>query len=285
MFREIESFLSLWDRFKLWWKEKRSPPVDSIAARFVKLFESHGIYRNQIPRFIGHDLTLADVQSDESLVIKLTDELLDDVCKMFAIQREWLDGADKEIYPIHHFYKHHEDFSCFIDDLKQSDSRLSGVLIVPQSANSQSQAVINLVETIGYIGDKPIDRYHLCVFDSYSYWKSRAYMTACIAIAFKKDVYINGITLPNKIINKLSTGENLLNELAETKRESDKKSWYAEDIVNEPEKYLKGVDPESDKFGIKAALSMWLDLEEQGFMNTGINKNFRDKFVTELKKY
>ncbi len=285
MLGEIVSALSIWDRFVSLWNKFRKPTEDSVATRLVSLLESHGVHRNQIPRFVGHDLTLSDVQNDETLLNKLTDEILDDVCDRFAIQREWLDGAEEQIYPIHHFYKHHEDFVSFIDKIKLSNNQLSGVLIVPQSVDSNAQAVINLVETIDYIGDKPIDRYHLCVFDSYSYWKTRAYMTACIAIAFKKNVYINGITLPNKIISKFGTGENLLNKLAESKWAVDKKRWYAEDMVHEPKVYLKDVDPESDKFGFKAALGMWLDLEEQGFMNTGINKNFRDKFITELKKY
>ena len=77
-------------RYRAW----RNPPV---ASRFIRLFESHGIHRNQISRFIGHDLTLKDVQDDASLLAKIDEPLLEAVCERFAVRREWLDGAEPQI--------------------------------------------------------------------------------------------------------------------------------------------------------------------------------------------
>lgn len=57
VFGEIESALSIWDRFRNWYRSRRSravPLVESVATRFVRLLESHGVHRNQIPRFIGY---------------------------------------------------------------------------------------------------------------------------------------------------------------------------------------------------------------------------------------
>jgi hypothetical protein len=51
----------------------RSPgdPADSVVSRFVRLFETHGVHRNQIPRFLGVGLSVRDVQDDASLIDKL----------------------------------------------------------------------------------------------------------------------------------------------------------------------------------------------------------------------
>jgi len=72
---EVESFFNLWERFKP--KSKAEP---TLVSRFVAVFEEHGVHRNQIPRFFGHDLTLADVATDDRLLPKLTDEILQDLC-------------------------------------------------------------------------------------------------------------------------------------------------------------------------------------------------------------
>ncbi|HYD57382.1 MAG TPA: hypothetical protein VEB41_10790, partial [Burkholderiales bacterium] len=62
---------------------------DTLAARFVSLFESHGVHRNQIPRFLNAGLALRDVQDDSALVSGLNDSLLDAACEKFAVRREW----------------------------------------------------------------------------------------------------------------------------------------------------------------------------------------------------
>lgn len=113
VFSEINSALSLWGKLKeLYrsWKHPKAPPAESVTARFVRLFETHGVHRNQIPRFFGHNLTLKDVQDDASLIAKLDEEMLADACTRFAVRREWLDGSEKKVHPEHDFYKHPEEF-------------------------------------------------------------------------------------------------------------------------------------------------------------------------------
>lgn len=88
-----------------------TPPAETVATRFVGLLESHGVHRNQIPRFIGHGLTLTDVQDDTALLAKLDEPLLDAVCTQFAVHREWLDGAGPQIHPVHDFYKQNVELS------------------------------------------------------------------------------------------------------------------------------------------------------------------------------
>ena len=105
-----DGFKAVLDAWK-WWQGRNER---SVADRFFLLLESHGVHRNQIPRFIGHGLMLADVQNSATLNPKLTEALLNDVCDKFAVRREWLDGAEPEIYKRHDFYKKPENFLTFL---------------------------------------------------------------------------------------------------------------------------------------------------------------------------
>lgn len=166
----------------------------SIATRFLNLFETHGIHRNQIPSFI-HGLTIADVQTEQSLLPKFNDELLNYVCELFAVRREWLDGASDEIYETHDFYKHPELCEEFIQRLKAHENAVHhyGVLLVAKDSKSwHESAVIVLSETIELGNGKLIDRYYICNNWSYNYFKSKGYLTACVALLWKNNINIQG---------------------------------------------------------------------------------------------
>lgn len=285
---EVEAALSLWDRVKKSLHARKNPPVESIATRFISLFESHGVFRNQIPRFFGHSLTVQDVQNDASLVAKLDETILEAACKRFAVRREWLDGAESQIHPRQDFYKHPERFAGFLMQLKTAnpDGELMGVLIAPSDQDWQAGALLILQETVGAVGERPIYRYHLCNNWVFSYWKARAYLTACVAIAWKNQVYVHGIRMPNKEIARLAEGKTLLGWQGEGIWELGQKTWDPEDMALKPRAFLEGVDPEQDNFGIKSGLRLWLDLEEQGLMGTGcLVTNVRQLYQQELEKY
>jgi hypothetical protein len=107
-------------KFWNWFRTRRKPPVESVATRLVRLFESHGVRRNQIPRFINHGLTLKDVQDDASLLPKLDEMFVAAVCERFAVRREWLDGVESQIHPCLDFYKNPE--SCGFRSMPVHDS-------------------------------------------------------------------------------------------------------------------------------------------------------------------
>lgn len=277
-------------KFWNWVRGRKSASTETIVTRFVRLFESHGVHRNQIPRFIGHGLTLKDVQDDASLLAKLDEPLLEDACEMFVVRREWLDGAETQIHPCHDFYKYPEKFAGFLTSLKNNnfDADIQGVLIAPEELGD-TDALLILQETIGFVGEKPIYRYHLCHNWLFTYWKARAYLTACVAIAWKENAFVHGVRLPNKEIEKLAEGMTLLGWKDEGIWELGIATWHPEDMALEPGAFLKDVDPEIDNFGIKSALGLWLDLEEKGLMDTGMGADFSVKakqlFQQELEKY
>jgi hypothetical protein len=284
IFSEINSGISILERLKKWWHERQNP---SVVTRFVRLFEGHGVHRNQIPRFIGHGLTLKDVQDDGSLLTKLDEALLDSVCNKFSVRREWLDGAEKQIYPEHDFYKHPEEFAKFLDGLiaANPEGDIQGVLITPEERTAHIDALLILQETIGSVGNKPIYRFHLSNNWSYTYWKARAYLTACIAVAWKRQVFVTGVFCSKKEIEKIASGESMLGWEGKGIWKFGQRTWYPEDMALQPDAYLNDIDPEIDSFGIISALKLWLDLDRMGLMDTEMNKNVRQLFQQELEKY
>lgn len=263
---------------KDWWlpwmsrKEKREAHARGIASRVIHVFEAHGVHRNQIPRFFGHGLTLEDVQRDECLLPKLTDALLEEVCKTFALRREWLDGADENAYEVHCFYKHPEDFASFIDDLKAEnpDGVIDGVVIAPVERVGEARALLVLEEQVGWVGDTPIFRYHLCDEWVFSYWKCRAYLAACVAIAWRKQIYLQGVTAKSKDVRRLVKDATLMAwRSAPISRIGQR--WYPEDMCLKPEVFLNGIDPEHQRYGVRAGLALWLDLHSEGWMETGLS--------------
>lgn len=292
MIGEILSTLNIIEktgRFIDWVRKTQKPPPDSVSSRFIELFESHDVHRNQIPRFFGHGLTVKDLQDETALLCKLDEPVLDAACSLFGVRREWLEGAESQVYPCHDFYKHPEDVAPFLTALREKnpDGGLDGILIAP--TEKAGDALIILSEVIGGVGEKPIYRYHLCNNWLFDYWKSRAYLTAFIAIACRHGVHIRGGSLPSKEIKRMAEGDMLLvseNGVPDSRRG---KLWYPEDMALKPDDYLAGVDPEQDRFGVLSALDLWLRLEEKGYMDTGLSMYPREKirasFEQALEKY
>lgn len=279
MIGEILSALNIVEkagRFFVWVRKTRKDPADTVSSRFIELFESHDVHRNQIPRFFGHGLTVKDVQDEATLLGKLDEPLLDAACSLFGVRREWLEGAESQVYPCHDFYKHPEEVAPFLTALaeKNREGSLGGVLVAP--SEEEGVALVVLREAIGSVGEKPIYRYHLCGNWLFEYWKSRAYLTAFVAIAWKHGVHVRGSFLPSKEIERIAEGEALLRAENGGSISKGVKLWYPEDMALEPEVYLSGIDPESDKFGLKAALNLWLKLEEYGYMETGLSMYKRE---------
>lgn len=270
---QVTAALSILDRIRKCWHGRKRPPAETVATRFVGLLESHGVHRNQIPRFIGHGLTLTDVQDDAALLAKLDEPLLDAVCTQFAVHREWLDGAEPQIHPVHDFYKQPEEFAQFLDKLiaGHPTGNTAGMVLAPRETHRDAESLIIFEEAVGAVGGKPINRYHLVAGGPFGYWKSRAYLTACVAIAWKRGVRMQGRKVPEKAIARLAQGAALLGWQGKGIRSIHGKRWYPADMALRPDAFLAGIDPERDDFGIHSALQRWLDLHRQGLMDTGIN--------------
>lgn len=268
-------------------EESKNP--ESIATRFFKLFEAHGVHRNQIPSLIDHGLTIADVQTDESLLLKLNDELLDGVCELFAVRREWLDGASNEIYKTHDFYKHPELCEAFIKRLKSHENAVhhQGVLLVAKKSKAwHESAVLILEETLELANDKFINRYYILNNWSFNYFKSVGYLTACVALLWKNQIYIQGRAVTQETIRKYQEGESLFEAYSYEEGGSlpnHGSRWHTEDLAISPEVYLECVA--EGVRGKMLALDLWLELESDGYMDAGFNKTYpkiRENFEQAL---
>jgi len=77
-----------------WFKEA---PVRTVAYRFLKVFNDHGVKITQIQRLIP-EVTLDKVTDPMALLPALTNDVLDRTAKLFGIERAWLDGVDPRMY-------------------------------------------------------------------------------------------------------------------------------------------------------------------------------------------
>lgn len=287
IFGEVDSLLSLGERIWRWFKNPIASQ-ETIASRFVQIFESHAINRNQIPKFFGHGLTIADVQTDELLLPKLSEEILADACSIFAIRRQWLDGEDKQIYPLHNFYKMPAEFDRFLKSLGPNENyRIQGELLVVKNKSKKLHfdAILVIEETIGEINDRPVYRYHICDNWIFTYWKARVYMAACVAAASRNGVYVKGRYISEEYFNKYSEGLQFFKyEIGNSwgaMPPPGSGKWYPDRLLDDPEFFLEGID---EAYGLKTGLSFWLDLEEQGDLKCGEHINpaksrFKEKLV------
>ena len=280
MFGEIESFCALVDRVKNLFKSHSNPSSDSkelVSTRLVQLYEAHGVHRNQIPKVIGQGLTLHDVSTDERLLEKLTDKILSSTCQLFGINRDWLDGASDEIYPTYNFYKCPAKFEVFLSSLlaKSGSDCLDGVLLSVDKVDCRIESVLILQETIDSINEKPYYRYYLCSGWFLSYWKSRGYVSACVAMCWKNNVYVHGLYVDKPTVDKYTHGNHLLDFGYNGVHQLNGIRWYAEDLALVPEIYLNNIDPEKNQFALNAALSLWFQLYHQGYLDT----SYTDKSV------
>jgi hypothetical protein len=265
---------------------KRKEEKDSVSARFVRLFESHGVSRNQIPRVFKHGLTLVDVDNDGILLEKLSldDSIIEDACNIFAIRREWLDGASPQVYPLHFFYREPDTVIKYIEKLNIIEGEFATQLFVfkPATKSLNSPALLIFQERIGMIDnnpDNPFYRYHLCSEHYYSSYKDRPYLAAIIASCSLRGILIRGFIVSEKVIMKIASGETIP-PLPLTKEVED--IWHPDDITLEPKVFLDGIS-----YGKHAALKLWLELESKGCMKLGIGSKkeieARQLFEQELK--
>lgn len=237
IFGELESFFSLLGRAKRFVAGATSAN-SSIASRFVKIFENHGIHRNQIPHFVNGKLTHAQVQDDETLLNALDEELLVEATSKFAVRREWLDGADSQIYPLHDFYKKPEQFATWIEALSSRSGWSTGVLMVVKDEAHEFDALLVFEERFAWIGEKPIYRYHLCNNWIFSHWKSRVYLTACVASAWKRNVYVSGRYVGIDNIRQHQEGQAFLNYSFDSALPMSGQHWHPEDLALRPDVLL-----------------------------------------------
>ena len=289
MLDQVDAGFNLWERYKRWRESRAGKASDNVASRFVRLFESHGIARNQIPRFFGHSLKFADVKNDDVLLEALDSQMVSDAAALFGVKPEWLECADSQIYKPHDFYKKPGEFREFLEGLIATGRAISGFLFVADTApkSFDLDGLIVLEEEIDHLDGEPVYRYHLCNNWLFSYWKSRAYLTACVSIAWEREVHLNGRKVPFEFLERYSEGEELIGMELSKRRSPPGGLWHPEDMALDPEKFIENLD--EGPFGQLSGIELWLGLQAEGF---GISESFESVYrgrtfeekLLELKK-
>jgi len=288
--------------YKFFWKapsEKETKQAEdipeTIATRLVALFESHGVHRNQIPEFFGHDLDIPSCASDEKLLDKITPEIIHDAVVLFGVNKDWLEGSSKEIYDIPDFYKYPERFEQYLVELLKNTpvdkNRLYAYVLTSEKRLTAAEydSLIVIAEPIGELNQREIYKYHLLGCWVINYWKSRAFFTACCALLNKYEIYAGGKIVKQTWLNRVYEGLELF-EYDFSERNGGVKfpivgSWVVHEFIEVPDVYLKGMNTEGGR-AIPLAIGKWLDLNEKGYMrcssehedfHTGVEKLFKEK--------
>lgn len=106
----------------------------------------------------------------------------------------WDCGVDAQIYETHDFYKQPEKYWAFLANLVgDSEHLIVSKLVWSTARQCQEDAFLILKEPFAEHGNKSVERYHLCSNWCSKYWKSRADLTACIAMTEKHlHVFLKG---------------------------------------------------------------------------------------------
>jgi hypothetical protein len=270
LFTVLGTLIALHAIFKNRNKKEKSIEVATVASRFVALFESHGVHRNQIPDFFDHGLTLHDCADESELLKKLDTKILTDASKLFGVNLEWLQGASSEIYDIPSFYKDNKACEKYLTEFQSNrlDAQIT-TYVLTENADKQhldgDNAVLLIAEVIGHINDREICRYHLAGKIQKNYWKARAYFAVSCALLIKHGFHPIGQTVDEEWLITLNKGKTLIeydyNDGGQNFILPSRCVWYIDEFLECPDKYLSGVDPERDNFGHISALRMWLKFE------------------------
>lgn len=253
----------------------------AVIKRFIELFEQHGVARTQIPVFFGRGLELRDLSDDRALLNVIAEKHLSAVVDLFGVRREWLDGVSQEIYPTHCYYKKPKKFLSFIAELKSKGVSSGELYVSSHDVRRGMDSILVFQEQIGTAGNVPIFRYHICDGWVFSYWKSRAYLAACVAAAWDINVYVHGYNVPYEAMKKIQSNCHFIGvDQYHGGTPTFRKRWEPEDLAAIPSAYLKGVD--EGAFGKISALQKWLDLEADGYMCCGFGDPPRENFEKAL---
>lgn len=290
MLDQIDAALSLVDRFQGWRERQKSPVEESVQARFVRLFAAHGVHRNQIPRFFGSGLELADIRDDATLAGRLTAEHLSKASELFGVRLEWLESGIGPAQERLNFYKQPRRFWDWLSTVstraQEKQAFLRALLLLPKGGGPDIEAVLLIAEPVGAFNDDWIERIHWVPAGPPDYWRCRGYLASYVAAADQLNVMLSASRIPkallaNKVMEVDLVGTTAMCDLHIGRDRVEALKW-----LEDPKAFLSGVDPEQNLFGVQSALRLWLDLEAQGLMKSASPRpSPRPLFEAALRRF
>lgn len=167
-------------------------PLDSVAQRFLQVFQDHGVEVAQIPRLLPQ-IRLDDLKTPVSLLAALSPQVLDQAAHLFGVRTAWLEGVDDEIYEYRHCYKQPVRFFEHLAPLCCGEIDIIGFPLRVLTAtkhldrdDSGAQLLIPvLVEKVADLGDEVIERYYIyCDGWDWSHPPGRIQLKAMVRMVF-----------------------------------------------------------------------------------------------------
>jgi hypothetical protein len=288
---QISGLFQLGEKLVGYWKKwRKHPDPETLAGRFVRLFEAHGVHRNQIPRFFGHGLQLKDVQTDSALIQCLTDEHLANACQLFGVERQWLERGEGNAQVQQHFYLQPVAFGHFLDAALAAckampNAEVTATLFGVLEGRSAVESILVVSEPIGFLNDEVICRYHLVNAGPLGYWKARVSTAALVAQAMRHATWVSGRSCNAKLFEALTDQKDLVGIREFERLTHGSRHFEVDDWLLEPTALLEGVDPERNRFGTLSALEHWLKLDAEGLMTHPYGQaGTRAKFEAALEQ-
>lgn len=290
MFDQIDAAFSLLDRLQRWRERHKAPIEESVQARFVRLFAAHGVHRNQIPRFFGHGLELADVRDDATLASRLTAERLSKASELFGVRLEWVEAGRGPAQERLDFYKQPRRFWDWLSEVstraQEKHAFLRALLLLPKGGDADLEAVLLIAEPIAAFNDEWIERIHWVPAGPPDYWRCRGYLASYVAAADQHNVVlraqrVSNASLAKKLMDVDLIGSIALDDWPSGGERVDPLKW-----LEDPKAFLSGVDREQNNFGVQSALHLWLDLETEGLMKGASPRPTpRPQFEAALRRF
>ena len=198
-------------------KEDRESEISVFLERFFLVFQSHGINRTQIPRFLSekYELSLHDMSTDENFLKALDEGIIETVCSRFGVQREWLDGKDVPVYLTNFFDKNPNGFINFLSNLKSKYRHIKGFALKSpkddlEKKNYQSEIALIFRAEIANGGEfRETGIYKYFPLSEIYYWgyeRTRLQLKAYVFIAWQFEIKIFGCELPENTIADIREG-------------------------------------------------------------------------------
>ena len=145
--------------------KQKALPVSIVADRFRQLFLDHGISSTQIPRVFS-EISLEDLQSNESLIKILTPNLIEKVANFFDVKSEWIEGVEDTISNPVNCYKSPEEFFKYFNQINHDSDLLplrtiTSVDVLDYQNENVQPIVLILLEKIFDLNDEQIYRYKI----------------------------------------------------------------------------------------------------------------------------
>ncbi|MFL0250883.1 hypothetical protein ACJDT4_10660 [Clostridium neuense] len=208
-----------------------------LVDRFISVYTNHGILVNQICFYINPDfqLKLSDFKDKDSILQILDDKIINWTCKMFNVQREWIDGKSNRIYASIDYYKRITVCIKKLVELKNLYNEDLEIYFIKNgdlnpNVFGKSYVIIIFKYAINKFNNSPIYKYiPIKTMWDWGHWRSRYQLKSIIYFCEKLGLNINGYDMPLDVIENISMG------IVFPELEIDKipiNIWYPEDYID-----------------------------------------------------